>query len=151
MMNQVLIFMFVKSLVNKCMLEFVLRSKKLFMCSFQARKLLSNEFAVVDFPKEIRQATFEFLGHSGDINKIHYCSPDVARVLRDIAPALQRISDKFNGEDLSWNDSPSFDDDDVNSLASVSSSEVQSLPTNKAIASWTPKRKRTKPHQFFSG
>ena len=66
----------------------------------QARKLLSNEFAVIDFPANIRSAIFDFLGHSGDVNSLHYCAPGVGKILLYIASALQRISDKFDEEDI---------------------------------------------------
>lgn len=70
----------------------------------QARKHLANELADHDFPEDLRKEIFKFLGHDEQVNKIHYCAPDVAKVLSVIAPALQRINDKYaNDEGFDWN------------------------------------------------
>ena len=86
-------------------------SNDFFCVPFKARKLISNEFAVADFPEEIRKIVFEFLGHSGDINRLHYCAPDVARILKVIASSLQRINDNFVGEELHWADNEEDQED----------------------------------------
>ena len=77
--------------------------------------------------------------------------------MRDIAPALQRISDKFDGEDITWDDPQPVIDEDISHLPSEATqiSRMESvkpeLSRNKAYANWTPKRKRSRPHQFFAG
>ena len=81
--------------------------------SFQVRKFISNEFACIVFPEKICKATFEFLGHNENINRLLYCCPDLAKTFRDIAPALHRINDNFFGEDLAWDDNASSDPCDV--------------------------------------
>lgn len=74
--------------------------------SVKARKLMANEFAVIDFPENWRQEVFDFLGHSEEVNKLHYQAPNVGKMLKQIAPALQKINDKFIGEDFSWERPP---------------------------------------------
>ena len=78
------------------------------LSSVKARKFISNEFAALDFPSEIRKHTFEFLGHGENINRIRYCAPNIANVLKNIAPALQRINNKYEGsekENFDWSHS----------------------------------------------
>jgi len=70
--------------------------------SVKARKLIANDFASYDFPDEIRDEIFRFLGHSKNINRIHYCAPDVAKVLSKIAPVLQDINDKYDKINFDW-------------------------------------------------
>ena len=125
---------------------------------------------------------FEFLGHSGDINRLHYCALDVARILKVIAPSLQRINDNIVGEELHWADNEEDQDDtaevpvmdDIANIHPVNEDEENAAPSkarsvmddadnihpvnedkenaalSKARAFWTPKRKRTSPHDFFS-
>ena len=72
------------------------------MYLLKARKMVANEFVNNDFPKELRPAYADFLDHSEFINKLHYCTLDVANIFRIIVPVLDGINNKF--EDIADND-----------------------------------------------
>ena len=49
----------------------------------------------MDLTEEERKIFYSFFGHSENINKIHYCAPNIAKILQTVAPTLQLIQEKI--------------------------------------------------------
>ena len=50
----------------------------------------------MDLTEEERNVFYAFFGHFENINKIHYCAPNIAKILQTVAPTLQMTQEKIN-------------------------------------------------------
>ena len=48
----------------------------------------------MDLTEQEREVFYSFFGHSESINKIHYCAPNIAKIIQTVAPTLQIIQEK---------------------------------------------------------